>query len=155
MESGEVSLSLDQSVAPSEQDIWELQRALSKLPQIEPVSTHYFADGMYCRSVYRDAGTLVVGKVHKKEHFFILADGEMSVWSADVGVKRVKAPYVWVSKPGTKRVTYAHTNSTAVTVHRTDLTDLDAIEKELIEDDPSAMYGSGNTLLKPVLEHKE
>lgn len=153
MESGEVSLSLDQPVAPSEQDIWELQRALSKLPQIEPVSTHAFADGMYCRSVFRVAGTLVVGKVHKKEHFFVLVSGEMSVWSADQGVKRVVAPYVWVTKPGTKRVTYAHTDSTAMTVHRTDLTDLDAIEKELLEDDPSAMFDSGNKLLPKVLEH--
>lgn len=151
MESGEVSLSPDQPVA--EQDIVELQRALSKLPQVEPVSTHYFADGMYCREVFRTAGTLVVGKVHKKEHFFILVSGEMSVWSANAGVKRVCAPHVWVSQPGTKRVTYAHTDSTAITVHRVSFLNLDDIENELVEDEPSSNYGPGNTLLPKPLEH--
>lgn len=150
MESTEVSLSSDQPVTTL--DIWDLQKALSTLPQVEPVTEHHFADGMYCRSVFRVAGTLVVGKVHKKEHFFILVSGEMSVWS-DEGMKRVCAPHVWVSKPGTKRATYAHTDSTAMTVHRVSFISLDDIEKELIEDDPSANYGSGNTLLAPVLEH--
>ena len=152
MEPGEVSLIPDQSVTPSDADIEALQKALSALPQIEPITFHYFAQGMYCRSVFRNAGTLVVGKVHKKEHFFILVNGEMSVWTKD-GTNRVKAPHIWVSKPGTKRVTYAHTNSTAMTIHRTDLTDLDAIEKDLIEDDPSSNYGPGNIPLPPILEH--
>lgn len=153
MDAGEVSLSPDQPVAPTLADIWDLQRALSTLPQIEPVTNHHFADGMYCRSVFRVAGTLVVGKVHKKEHFFILVSGEMSVWSEE-GMKRICAPHVWVSKPGTKRATYAHTDATAMTVHRVSFIDLNDIEKELIEDDPSSMFDADNKVRTPPLEHK-
>lgn len=136
---------------PTREQVEALQREIAKLPQVEPVTDHYFADGMYCRSVFRKAGTLVVGKVHKKEHFFMLTSGEITVWT-EAGMKHVVAPFVWVSKPGTKRVTYAHADSVAVTVHRTESRDLDEIEKELIEDDPASLFGPGNALLPAILE---
>jgi quercetin dioxygenase-like cupin family protein len=133
--------------------VHRLQRELLKLPQIEPETKHYFADGMYVREVFRKAGTLIIGKVHKKEHFFILVSGELSVWSQD-GVTRAKAPFVWISPIGTKRVTYAHEDSIAMTVHQVSSRDIEEIEKELVEDDPSSMYGPGNKLLTPILEHQ-
>jgi hypothetical protein len=154
MDAGEVSLVPDQSVAPTDEQIIELQRALSALPQTEPITTHYFADGMCCRTVFRTARTLVVGKVHKKEHFFVLVQGEMTVWTTE-GSKRAHAPYVWVCKPGTKRVTYAHTDATAMTVHRVSTTDLAKMEEELVEDDPSSNYGVANTLRAPALESEK
>jgi hypothetical protein len=130
----------------------DLQTELGKLPQVEPITENYFAGGMYCRMVFRNAGTLVVGKVHKKEHFFILIDGEMSVWTEE-GYTRAVAPHVWVSPIGTKRVTYAHTNATAMTVHQVSTTDVDKVDDELVEDDPSANYGPGNLLLPEPLEN--
>ena len=51
-----------------QQRIGALQAELSKLPQYEPQTKHYFHGGMYCREVFRHAGVLVVGAVHKKEH---------------------------------------------------------------------------------------
>lgn len=143
--------SLAFSQVPSREQIEALQREVQKLPQIEPETKNYFADGMYAREVFRVAGTLVVGKVHKKEHFFILVKGDLTVWT-EAGMKRVQAPFVWVSKPGTKRVTYAHEDSTAVTVHQVSSRNLDEIENELVEDDPSSSYGPANTLLKTALE---
>jgi quercetin dioxygenase-like cupin family protein len=136
---------------PTRDQIEALQRELLKLPQIEPETKHYFADGMYAREVFRKAGTLIVGKVHKKEHFFVLIQGELSLWT-EAGMKRVKAPFLWVSQPGTKRVTYAHEDSTAMTVHQVSSNDLEAIEEELVEYDPATMYGPGNKLLAKALE---
>lgn len=137
---------------PTRDQIEALQVELQKLPPAEPVTEHHFADGMYARSVSRVAGTLVVGKVHKKEHFFVLVSGEMTVWT-EAGMKRVTAPFIWVSKPGTKRVTLAHTDSTAMTVHRVSSMDLDAVERELVEDEPACLYGPGNKLLEKALEY--
>ena len=59
-------------VAPQQmmrQKVETLQQELSKLPQYEPQTKHYFHGGMYCREVFRHAGVLVVGAIHKKEHF--------------------------------------------------------------------------------------
>ena len=136
---------------PTREQIEALQQEILKLAQIEPETKHYFADGMYAREVFRKAGTLIVGKVHKKEHFFVLVSGELSIWT-EAGMKRVTAPFVWVSTPGTKRVTYAHTDSIAMTVHQVSSQDIDAIEEELIEIDPSSPYGPNNELLPAILE---
>lgn len=131
--------------------VQDLQRELLKLPQIEPDTQHYFADGMYAREVFRKAGTLIVGKVHKKEHFFVLIAGELSVWT-ERGHQRAKAPMIWISPIGTKRVTYAHEDSTAMTVHQVSSRDIEALERELVEEDLTSAYGAGNRLLTPLIE---
>ena len=151
MADGAVSYTEPVNLPVTRDAVEELQRALLTLPQIEPETKNYFADGMYCREVFRKAGTLIVGKVHKKEHFFMLVSGELS-FITEEGPKRVKAPYVWVSKPGTKRVTYAHTDATAITVHQVSSRDIEQIEAELVEDEPASAYGPGNKLLPPILE---
>lgn len=119
------------------------QTELSKLPQYVPLTKHYFADGMYCREVFRHAGVILVGKVHKKEHFYIVASGCVKM-TTDTGIEVVRAPRVMVSKPGTKRIVASLEDSVCITVHRTDKTDIEEIEAELVEEDPSSMYGPGN-----------
>jgi len=127
-----------------------VQKEVSKLPQYEPITRHYFADGMYCRVVYREAGVVTVGKVHKKEHFYMVVSGSIRV-TTDNGVKDLIAPSIIVCSPGTKRVVLSLEDSVCVTVHRTNLTDIEEIEREITEDDPDSMYGPGNTL-KSLLE---
>jgi quercetin dioxygenase-like cupin family protein len=127
-----------------------VQKEVSKLPQYEPVTSHYFADGMYCRVVYREAGVITVGKVHKKEHFYMVIAGAIRV-TTDDGVKDLHAPAVLVCSPGTKRIVVSLDDSVCVTVHRTDKRDIEEIEREITEDDPDSMYGPGN-ILKPLLE---
>jgi hypothetical protein len=138
-------------VAISRQDVQELQRSLMHMPQVEPVTTHYFADGMYARTVFRKAGVMVIGKIHRKEHFFSIVQGEMSVLT-DAGMERHKAPWVIVSPIGTKRITFAHEDSTVMTVHRVSSQDLEAIEEELVEFEGISLYGPGNLMLKRALE---
>ena len=130
---------------PTTEDILRLQQEVLKYPQATFETKHYFADGMYCRELFRPAGTVIVGKVHKKEHFLIIASGTIRVWTED-GMKTVTAPFIWVSQPGTKRATYAMTDATVVTVHRTPFTDLEEIETDLVEYDPNAAYLPGNIL---------
>ena len=115
------------------------------MPQAELVTEHQFSPGMYMRKLYRPAGTLIVGKVHKEPHFFLCAKGEIIAWT-ESGMKRLQAGDVIESKPGTKRVTLAVTDAIGITIHRTDKTDLDEIEAELIEPDPSALFDARNKL---------
>ena len=136
-----------ENVVPSREQIDRLQSEMIKLPQAELVTEHYFSPGMYCRKVTRPAGTLIVGKVHKEPHFFMCTKGEILAWS-ETGMRRLQAGDVIESKPGTKRVTMAIVDSIGMTVHKTDKTDLDEIEAELIEPDEIALFDATNKLSK-------
>jgi quercetin dioxygenase-like cupin family protein len=129
----------------SKEQIERLQSEMAAMPQAELVTEHSFSPGMYLRKVYRPAGTLIVGKVHKEPHFFLCAKGEIIAWT-ELGMRHLYAGDVIESKPGTKRVTLAVTDAIGITIHRTDKTDLDDIETELIEPDTAALFDSSNKL---------
>lgn len=128
-----------------------LQAEVSKLPQYEPKTTHRFHAGMYCREVWRHAGVLVVGKVHKKEHFYVIVSGTVRVTTPE-GVQRLTGPMVLECKPGTKRAVYSETDALCMTFHRTDATTVEDAEREMVEEDENDMYAVGNTIKKEVLK---
>lgn len=98
-----------------------------------PIETHHhFAPGQYAREIVIPAGTLLTGKKHKTEHLNVVSKGEITVWTED-GMRRIKAPFTFVSKPGTKRVGLAHEETVWITIHATSETDLVKLEAELIE----------------------
>jgi mannose-6-phosphate isomerase-like protein (cupin superfamily) len=137
---------------PSREEILRLQNEMAKLPQVEVDTEHYFNGGMYCRKVFRRAGTLIVGKIHKSDHFFMCTSGEIIAWS-EKGMITLKAGDVIESKAGTKRVTLAVKDSIGITVHKTDKTDLDEIEAELIEFEEGCMYDSDNKIKQQLISH--
>jgi hypothetical protein len=120
-----------------------LQTELAKMPQYEPLTKHTFHAGMYCREVFRHAGVLVVGKVHKKEHFYLIAGGTVAI-TTDDGVQVVTGPHLLCCKPGTKRAVYAETDALCMSFHCLDATTVEDAEAELVEDDPESMFGIGN-----------
>jgi quercetin dioxygenase-like cupin family protein len=136
---------------PNKEQIGRLQEEVSKLQQIEPSTEHYFANGMYCRKMFMPAGMLVVGKLHKQDHFFICTKGEIVAWTEN-GMKNLCAGDIIESKLGTKRVIYAVTDSIITNVHKTDKIDLDEIETELIEPDETALFDFNNKLKDWALE---
>lgn len=118
---------------------------MREMPQAELQTNHYFADGIYVREVVRPAGTVIVGKVHKKEHLYIVTKGRVRVVMDD-DVRDYEAPAVIVSKPGTKRAVYALEDSVCMTVHRTKKRNLDKIERELVEEDKLALFDARNNI---------
>ena len=122
-----------------------LQAELCKLPQYEPITRHTFHGGMYCREVFREAGVLVVGKVHKKEHFYLIVGGTVAI-TTDEGVQFVTGPHLLCSKPGTKRAVYAETDALCMTFHRVESDNVEDAEAELVEDAPNSVYGIGNQI---------
>ncbi len=95
---------------------------------------HHFAPGVYMRQMNAKAGTLVVSKMHRTEHMNILLTGSLTVATED-GIELLKAPLVIKSMPGTKRIGYFHEDSSWITVHPTQTTDLDLIEQQVIVPD--------------------
>lgn len=132
------------------QKVDALQQELAKMPQYEPETTHYFHGGMYCRQVFRPAGVLVVGAVHKKEHFYFVASGTVAITDGEGNVEEVTGPHLFLSKPGTKRAVYALTDVLCMTFHVTDAKTVTDAEAELVEADPNSMYSLGNQA-----KHKE
>ncbi len=139
---------------PTREQIDRFQELLSLYPQFEPETTHYFADGMYCRHVVQPEDSCVLGKEHAKPHFFVLLEGSMTVVGSGYRMK-ITAPRVLSCVPGDKRALYAHTRSVYMTIHKTDKTDLDEIEAELIRDDGKALFDSANKLKFDVPKFRE
>lgn len=94
---------------------------------------HQFAKGLYIRKITVPANVLTVTKIHKFSHPAFLLQGEMSIME-EWGARRVKAPTYFITKAGTKRVIYHHTEVVLVTVHATEETDVNRIEDEIIAD---------------------
>ena len=133
-------------------DAEDLQRRLSTLPQAEGLVTEHISNGgIYCRKLFSQAGTAIVGKVHKSEHLFLCALGSIIVWNEE-GKHILHAGDVLKGHIGTKRIIYALTDAIVMAIHKTDLTDPEEIERELIEEDPSAMFDALNNPKLPALE---
>jgi mannose-6-phosphate isomerase-like protein (cupin superfamily) len=128
-----------------------LQTEVRKLPQWEPETFHHWADGMYCRVVPRPAGVLIIGKVHKREHFYLVMQGTVVVTDGDGEPREITGPHVIVSHPGTKRAVYAKTDAVCCTVHRTDKRDLEELEAELVEPFEDCPFLPGNILKEKLI----
>ena len=128
------------------QKVEQLQAELLKLPQYEPETVHRFHGGMYQREVWRPAGVLVVGKVHKKEHFYVIVSGTVHI-TTDEGVQTITGPATLQSMPGTKRAVYAETDALCMTFHRVEATTIEGAEAELVEDELSP-FAAGNRIEK-------
>lgn len=106
-----------------------LTRTKEEASQYNPLR-HFFADGCYIREIFNPAGEVIITKIHKVSHPFFLMKGTMSILTED-GEQRISAPFYSITKAGTKRLIYAHTDCVFVTVHATDKTDIKEIEKDI------------------------
>lgn len=111
-----------------------LEAEMRTMPPVEMEPTHFFSPGVYARQIVIPPGTLLTGKIHLYDHLNIVSAGEISVWSESEGVRRIRAPFSFVAKAGTRRVGYAHTETVWTTIHANpdDGRDLAALEQRLI-----------------------
>jgi hypothetical protein len=113
-------------------DIKKLQSMMLNVEQAELETRHHFTDGMYARELAIPAGVCLVGATHKTTHFFTVVRGKCRIATTS-GNEEVSAPYMGETVPGTKRVIYAETDCVIMSFHPTTLTDLDEIERLLLE----------------------
>lgn len=121
---------------------------LSARPQVEPVTEHYFVpqgDGtfLYCRKVSRPKDIATLGRIHKMGHFYVVAKGSIAI-RGETETTVHHAGAVIVSTPGTQRLVVSLEDSVSITMHRVSSMDIEAIERELVEDDERSNYGPGN-----------
>lgn len=102
---------------------------------------HHFAPGVYLRELTMGAGLIVLGKIHRTTHLNLITKGRVSFTAGDGVVHHVVAPYTFVSAPGIQKMLYVHEETTWMTVHPTEETDLVKLEAELIEPHENPLLG--------------
>jgi len=95
---------------------YAIEKLLFSFPQLELPVDHSFCNGLYARTLFIPAGTILSGAVHKDESFFIVRSGVLRV-TTDDGVITVLPGFMNVTKSGTKRIGYAITDVLCTTIH--------------------------------------
>lgn len=110
-----------------------LGEEMLSLPQVECPLEHFFAPGIYIREIFMPAGTMVIGQVHKTEHFNVILEGRVRV-VIDGEVHELKAPCTFVSKAGVSKVLRVLESCRWQTIHANpdNLTDIDVLESILV-----------------------
>lgn len=93
--------------------------------------SHHFGPHVYVRKLKRPADCYILGHAHKTEHLNVLISGRLSV-IMDGKLRVIEAGEVFLSEAGVRKLTYAHLESTLITIHPTDETDIDKLEDELV-----------------------
>lgn len=101
---------------------------------IEAITSHQWCDGVYCRRFFLEKDAMVVSKIHKKQNWFLLFSGEVSIYDGTGKAVRLKAPHLMVTEPDTKRVVYAHEDAVIYTFHGNpdNETDLEKLEERYV-----------------------
>lgn len=92
----------------------------------------FFCGGMYIRTIAIPKGSYLTSKIHRLEHPFMLAEGIMTVFTEDGGEEILVAPYMGITKSGTRRFARADEFCRWTTVHRTDKKTVLEVEEEII-----------------------
>lgn len=78
---------------------------------------HEFTPGLYRRTIFMPAGTLLTSRIHNTRHPYVVLAGAASVYISGKGVELIEAPHSGITEPGTRRVLYIHRDCIWVTFH--------------------------------------
>lgn len=112
-------------------NIQQLESFLLDCVQAEMPLRHFFAKGLYARELTIPKNCCLTGAIHKHQHINIIAKGDITVVT-EHGLKRIQAPAVIVSEPGTKRAGFAHEETIWITVHACEATSATEAEALLV-----------------------
>jgi hypothetical protein len=106
---------------------------------------HFICNKTYTRQITLSKDMLLTGKVHNFDHVSILSKGDVSVMTPD-GISRIKAPATWISKAGTKRLIYVHEETIWSTIHHSENTFVEDLEKEIVHESDLSWINKQNLL---------
>jgi quercetin dioxygenase-like cupin family protein len=100
---------------------------------------HHFTDGAYAREMHIPAGHIVVGKLHRHNHFHFISKGRVTVLTEKGGLEEYSAGGIMISAAGVKRLLITHEDTVWTVIHVTNETDLEKIEETVIAKDFEAL----------------
>lgn len=97
----------------------DLERLMLAQPEnlLIPGYVHRFVPHLYLREIIMPPGMIHTTKVHDSEHAFVVLSGEVMIASPGAEPTIIKAPYVGVTYPGTRRVLYNPVECRWMTLH--------------------------------------
>jgi len=118
-----------------------MEAAIAELPPAIMSTVHLFTPGLYVRQLIVPAGTMFTGLKHKSQHPFILIGGVVEIIDHD-SRQIFEAPHMGITLEGTKRVAFAHTEVTWLTIHANpnDITNPDEIVSILTEEFDNPLF---------------
>lgn len=117
---------------PTPDQVRVLEDALKQLPQVDLQTTHVLYGGMCARTIFIPAGTVLTGALTNIDNICVV-QGDITV-TTDDGPQRLTGFNVLPAARGAKRAGVAHADTWWTTVHRTELTDIEAVEDEMTDE---------------------
>lgn len=114
---------------PTPEAVRQMESRMLEMPQIDLLTSHVVHGGMCARTIFIPAGTLLTGALTNLDNVCVVV-GDITV-TTDDGPQRLVGFNVLPAKAGAKRAGLAHADTWWTTFHRTDLTDIEAIEDEM------------------------
>lgn len=111
--------------------IERLEGAMLECEQVPCPVEHIFGPGLYIRQVTLPAGAVAVGHMQRQEHLNVLLSGVVAMVEGD-SVRVVKAPLVYVGKPG-RKIGYVIETAIWQNIYATDERDIETLEKMFLE----------------------
>jgi hypothetical protein len=122
------------------QKVDHLLSQVEKMPQVDCQTKHYFGPSIYIREVTMPAGTVVIGKPHRKEHMCVMLQGRMIVVLGDGTKQELVAPLTFVGSAG-RKVAYILETTVFQNILATDETDIDVLENMLVDNAQPMLEG--------------
>ena len=126
---------IDPDVLATCSEVDKIEYAMCKSDdKIDLPLTHVFTPGLYTRTIFMPAGSLVMSVTHNTKHPFVISSGEVDVLTPDGPITYI-APYMGITNPGTKRFLHVKRDTTWTTFHPNpeNITDPDEIVKTVSE----------------------
>lgn len=112
--------------------IEQVESQLLDLPQVECPVVHHFGPGIYIREVTLPAGTLAIGHAQRFDHLNIMLTGAVAMVGDDGQTKVMRAPMIFVGKPG-RKLGYVLETCIWQNVYATEEHDIDKLESMFLD----------------------
>ncbi len=112
--------------------IEQVESHLLDLPQVECPVVHHFGPGIYIREVTLPAGALAMGHAQKFDHLNIMLTGAVAMVGDDGQTKVLRAPMIFVGKPG-RKLGYVLETCIWQNVYATEERDIDKLESMFLD----------------------
>jgi hypothetical protein len=122
------------------QKVEVLLSQMEKMPQVDCQTKHYFGPSIYIREVTMPAGSIIIGKPHRKEHMCVMLQGRMIIVDADGNKRELVAPITFVGGAG-RKVAYILETTVFQNILATDETDIEVLENMLVDNTQPMLEG--------------
>ena len=128
-------------------NIYELEEVIKSMPgsvgKDSPLFAyhHWFVPGIYGREITIPANTVLTTEIHASENLAVVLQGSFTFFSEN-GLEYIEAPKVMVTKIGTKRAMFTHTEVIYITFHENvdNETDIDTLVERYTFKDEKAYH---------------